>query len=160
MPTTTNLGLTLLEGQSLVDYNDINNYVKAIDSLGVDYVSRKGVDGNWWFRVWKSGRCECGVDNKAVYESVNLNTEWGGNKTTGLWVPSSRLQPWNSFPVNFVSRPYVNVCFNYCTENASCIVIQSSVSLTNPPQFVIANSGRTILNDVQLSVNCTGNAKG
>lgn len=154
MAQTKNLKLTLLEGASVVDYNEINNYVKSFDALGLEYVTSKGTKGNWWYRVWNSGRCECGVDNRKYYDSLQITNRWGD---TGLWV-TSRINPFGNYPNTFTARPFANVCFNYCTEAASCIVIQSqTIGGTTSPSFVLANSGSSVLHDVQLSIFCTGN---
>lgn len=154
MQETTNLRLNLLEGSSVVDYNEINAYVTAIDKLAVEFVREKGTSGNYWYRKWSSGRAECGVDNREFYKSLDLRTQYGG---TGLYIPSGRLNPFGQYPIHFLSRPYASVCFNYCNESASCVVIQSQTAgQTNAPSFVIANSGPVTLTSVQLSIFCTG----
>lgn len=154
MAETTNLKLTLLEGSSIVDYNQINAYVSALDNLGLDYVTEKGTSGNWWYRIWKSGRAECGVDNRQYWDSLALNNNWDWPP---LWIPAGRLAPFGKYPINFVARPYANVCFNYCKENASCIVIQSNTAgSTDAPSFVLAGSANVVLNWVQVSIFCTG----
>lgn len=155
MATTTNLKLTLLEGASVVDYNQINAYVKAFDALGKDYVTEVGTKGNYWYRIWKSGRCECGVDNRRYFDSLPLDRSWGG--TTGIWITNGRIEPFGDYPRTFVARPYANICFNYCTEAASCLVIQSqTMGGTKAPAFVLGNSQSIVLHDVQLSIFCTG----
>lgn len=155
MATTKNLGLTLLEGASVVDYNQINGYVNSLDKLGVEYVKTKGREGNYWFRTWSSGRAECGVDNRKFYESLNFGTQWG---QTGLYFSGGRLNPFGQYPVHFTDRPYANVCFNYCEEAASCVVIQSqTVGPVNAPSFILANSNPGVLTNIQLSIFCTGN---
>lgn len=155
MAVTTNLRLSLIEGSDVVDYSVLNGWMNSIDKLGVEYVTKKGKYGDYWYRIWSSGRCECGVDNRWKYSSLTFAREWASS----LWIPSGRLNPFGDYPVNFVDRPYAAICFNYCSEEASCIVIQSSTGgPTHAPEFVLANNNRSTLTNVQLSIFCTGNA--
>ena len=154
---TNNLRLYTLQGSDPVDYTVLNGWMENIDKLGVEYVTKKGTYGDWWYRLWSSGRCECGVDNRRKYDSLTIGT----NYTSNLWITNGRIRPFGEYPVNFVSRPYAAICFNYCQEQASLIIIQSSsVGPTQSPEFVIANSQPITLHDIQLSIFCTGNATG
>lgn len=155
MSVTKNLRLNLIEGSDVVDYSVLNGWMNTIDNLGVEYVSKKGTYGDFWYRIWSSGRCECGVDNRLKYSSITFTNQW----TNGIWIPNGRLRPFGDYPVNFVSRPYAAICFNYCDEQASCIIIQSSTGgPTQTPEFVIGNSWNSTIHNVQLSIFCTGNA--
>ena len=160
MATTNNLRLELLEGESVVDYNQLNGWMSTIDQLGVEFVTKKGTSGNFWYRIWSSGRAECGVDNRLFFNSLSLNN-------SSIWPPfhvnsGGRLSPFGGYPINFVSRPYANICFNYCDQTASCIVIQSSqAGSQTAPSFVLANNSYSTatLTNVQMSIFCVGNTK-
>ena len=156
---TKNLGLYTLQGSDPVDYSVLNKWMENIDRLGVEYVTKYGKNGDWWYRIWSSGRCECGVDNRTKFESLTLNRPYIPN----LYIPAGRVRPFGDYPVNFLAgtRPYATICFNYCNQDASCIIIQSSTAgETQTPEFVIANSQAITLTGVQLSIFCTGNASG
>lgn len=157
MAQTDNLKLTLLEGSSVVDYNQINDYARAIDKLGLDYVTASGKRGSWWYRLWKSGRAECGIDDLNI-GSVNVY------RYQYAWAPfyvSDRIDKWETYPLNFTSRPYANICFNYAEPSASCLIIQTTTSgYQDPPTFVIMNSASVIFSNVRCSIFCCGNASG
>lgn len=76
MSTTSNLGLNLVTSADFVDPDTafVKNFEK-IDTLGLDYITNKGTTGNWWWRQWKSGRMEMGVDSQ-TFSTFSLQT-WG-----------------------------------------------------------------------------------
>lgn len=155
MASTSNLQLTLLEGSSVVDYNQLNTWANAIDRLGVDYVVEKGTYGNWWFRVWNSGRCECGVDNKQYFDSLAITD---GTKWKPFYVNTGgRRSVFGDYPKPFKTRPYANICFNYCDEYASMVVLQANEgSTTKAPSFSLMNADSYTIHKVQLSIFCVG----
>lgn len=156
MAVTNNFKLKFIEGSDVVDYNRINNYISTLDGLGTEYVLQCGTKGIWWYRKWSSGRAECGVDDSTFYKSLDLRngTDWKPFYITG------RINPFGAYPFQFSSRPYASVCFNYCTEIASCVVIQSqTISAERAPDFVLAATGPVTLTNVHLSIFCTGRYK-
>lgn len=154
MASTPNLQLTLLEGSSVVDYNQLNSWANAMDRLGVDYVTEKGTRSNYWYRVWNSGRAECGVDNQKYYDSLAITN---GTKWKPFYVNGTRLSVFKNYPVNFKTRPYANICFNYCDEYASMIVLQGNEgSTTTAPSFSLMNADSYTIHNVQLSIYCVG----
>ena len=64
MASTTNLEIEKLNSADYVSVEPINNAFDKLDALGVDYVTESGTSGEWWYRKWKSGRAECGIDQK------------------------------------------------------------------------------------------------
>lgn len=56
---TTNLKINLISSSDYVSPTPINDAIKALDALGVDYVTASGTSGNWAYRKWKSGQKEC-----------------------------------------------------------------------------------------------------
>lgn len=159
MATTPKLGLTLLEGSSVVDYTQLNSWMSVIDNMGEDYVVQSGNKNYWWYRIWKSGRAECGIDNHRYFDSINISD-------TGLWPPlkvSSLQTSFGNYPLTFVARPHANICVNYSEPSATIMVIQKSqAGELQVPGYILANAttGQNYFTNVQLSIFCTGVATG
>lgn len=132
---TTNLGLDIINSSDYVSPTPINNNMNKLDALGVDYVVAQGKSGEWWYRKWKSGRAECGIDSKQFGE-----VSW---RQTAIGYVSSDLS-FGAYPFSFVSRPYTSIVFegdlNYATRGSFC-VSKHSTSTTLSPTFFIADWG-------------------
>ena len=61
---TPNMSLALVPTSNFVTPEDFNRNFEKLDALGLDYVTEFGTSGEWWFRKWKSGRAQCGIDYK------------------------------------------------------------------------------------------------
>ena len=59
---TSNMTLEHIDPSDYVSPDVINSNFDKVDKLGVDYVVASGKSGEWWYRKWKSGRLEQGVD--------------------------------------------------------------------------------------------------
>lgn len=59
MASTTNLGLTKIQGADYVKPDTFNDNYDLIDPLGKDYVVDSGESGDWYYRKMKSGQLEC-----------------------------------------------------------------------------------------------------
>lgn len=142
MANTQNLGLTLIQGSDVVDYNVLNSNFTAIDKLGVDYVTEKGTKDRWWYRIWKSGRCEFGIDNWMMSNSnITFNTSW----TTG-WYRSQDFT-FGALPITPVSKPYMNVVLSYANSTNVGPVVQIGVagsSRMSPTWFMLHCRNTTI----------------
>lgn len=138
---TTNLGLTLIDPSDYVDPEPINENFKFVDKLAIDYVTEQGKSGEWWYRKWKSGRLECGVDSKQ-FESKPMHA-WG-NSENNLW--ATQQYSFGAYPFAFSSNPYYSVTFLSDTlkNPYGCMILyfnNSSVT-TMSPKFEILTSAR------------------
>lgn len=77
MATTSNLGLNIVSDGDYVNPKTAftDNFYK-LDNLGLDYVVETGTKGNWWWRKWKKGRLEQGIDSQTFSTFTSL-TPWG-----------------------------------------------------------------------------------
>ena len=162
MATTSYLNLTLLEGPSVVDYNSLNSWVQTIDRLGVEYVVKKGTKGEYWYRIWSSGRAECGIDNEKYYDSLRVDYT---NVWPPLRTPQRALTDFGNYPVQFTRRPSVTINLNYCYPESSWIVVQKAQSGSQTaPSYILAGcysssqSYDAYLSSVQMSIFCVGPA--
>ena len=71
-----NMGLETIDSSDYVSPTPINNNFQKLDALGLDYVVESGRSGEWWYRKWKSGRAECGIDDKN-FGTVSITKAWG-----------------------------------------------------------------------------------
>lgn len=141
MTNTTNMNIELINSSDYVDPSAINNGFEKLDVLGVDYVTESGTSGEWWYRKWKSGRAECGIDSHTFADSAM--TEWG----SGWYLTDIYSFP--AFPFTFSTVPHSTIMFLY-EENGSyggLIHIRAALSggtyLTMPPRFSIAHPTAT-----------------
>lgn len=56
MASTTNLGLTKIQGADYVSPDVFNDNYDKLDALGVDYVTERGISGDWVYEKRKSGQ--------------------------------------------------------------------------------------------------------
>lgn len=128
-----NMGLVSIDSSDYVSPTDINNNFEKLDALGLDYVTASGKSGEWWYRKWKSGRMECGIDDKN-FGDVAHTTPWGGMHI------SAQLN-FGAYPFAFASRPFATITFQSSVggEHMSYISYVSSTSTTTSPKFVIVD---------------------
>lgn len=133
---TTNLGLDIINSSDYVSPTPINNNMEKLDKLGIDYVVEQGTSGEWWYRKWKSGRAECGIDFKQFGEI----TSW---TQSGIGYITSELS-FGAYPFSFAARPYTSIAFegdlNYATRGSFCVP-KHSTSTTLSPSFFIVDWG-------------------
>lgn len=104
--TTTNLNISLIQSSDYISPDPINTAFKTLDALGVDYITERGTKGDWWYRKWKSGRAECGIDKYT-----------GATKTSVLWQEGSHMyicgeySAPSAFPVTFSTPPMTVVMY-------------------------------------------------
>lgn len=104
MANTDKLGMTLIQGSDVVDYNTLNNNFQILDKLGVDYVIENGTKGEWWYRKWNSGRAECGVDARNFG-----NVGFEGWTYQGFHITT--LVTFGNYPFTFSTVPNTIVTF-------------------------------------------------
>lgn len=127
-----NLGLEEINGGDYVSPDPINNNFEKVDALGIDYIIESGTSGEWWYRKWKSGRAECGIDYKDFGEqTLTMSSKWGNAISASM--------TFGAYPITFASRPYTMISFEYdalMAEGRMCTVItQSNNSVTTSPGF-------------------------
>lgn len=136
--TTTNLGLTLTSGSDLVDpATQLTANFEILDKLGLDYVIKQGTSGDWWYRIWKSGRAECGVDSKQF--ATKNSTKWGSLYSAGQY-------QFSAYPIVFSAPPFVTIMYRTEDNSYGGIIhihptAPSSQSnlLTRSPTFSVAD---------------------
>ena len=138
MAETTNLGIALIDASDYVSPDPINEGFELLDALGLDYiVEQSSNSGGWWYRKWKSGRAECGIDAKN-FGSVAHTTTWN------TMYRSPQLS-WGSYPFAFKSRPMVVMSFLYSADGGheSYVTYTGTTSTTVAPKFrlIDPNSG-------------------
>lgn len=145
--STTNLGFTLIDGSDYVSPSPINENFKIVDRLGLDYVIASGYSGEWWFRKWKSGRAECGIDAKQFAKSeVHV---WGG-ADSGLYATNG--YSFGAYPFAFSTRPHVNVSFQHDSSRTGrgslCILFNNDSATTQSPNFEVVDSWNEALQPI------------
>ena len=150
MANTTNLQLQKINSSDFVSPDPINNNMDKLDALGVDYITSKGTSGEWWYRKWKSGRAECGIDNKSFGEAV--------------------LQPWGNiyssydgfsfgaFPFAFEQAPFVSITSSSTNNSAyyGITVMASSSPTTLSPRFDLWRADKVDISNAIISIFVTG----
>ena len=154
MSTTTNLSIDLLNSSDYVSVDPINNAIEKLDVLGADYIVESGTSGEWWFRKWKSGRAECGVDCKN-FGTVSYKTAWGG-----LYRSDSNYS-FGAYPFAFAERPYVSVTFlsSDSSKQASFTVLQSAKDTASAPKFFFVDPYAETANNVCFGISVKGTWK-
>ena len=137
MSSTTHMNIALINSSDYVDPSVINNGFQKLDALGIDYITESGTSGEWWYRKWKSGRAECGIDSHAF--PTSRMTPW----LAGWYVTDPYTFP--AFPFAFAAVPHSSIMFLSEDNNqvGGFIHIRgrltSGTYLTMPPQFTIAD---------------------
>lgn len=128
---TNNLGLESVDPSDYVSPTPFNTNFEKLDALGLDYVTASGKSGEWWYRKWKSGRMECGIDDKN-FGNVSINQTWGG-----MYV-SNQLN-FGAYPFAFASRPFATISFqsSATAKHYGYVSYVSSTSTTTSPKFVL-----------------------
>lgn len=127
---TKNLNLPQFDGSDYISVDPFNDAFSKLDKLGTDYVVESGKVGEWWYRKWKSGRAECGIDAKE-FPRQNMQP-FGSSKELHMTPPTSV----GAFPIQFKSIPTVLV--NYLNDKAykgrGCFVINygNTTTTTGP----------------------------
>lgn len=148
-----NMGLVNIDSSDYVSPNDINNNFKKLDALGLDYVTASGKSGEWWYRKWKSGRMECGIDDKN-FGDVAHTAQWGSMYT------SAQLN-FGAYPFAFASRPFATISFqsNSGSEHKSYISYVSSTSTTTSPKFMLVDPNSGTANSAHFGIYVCGRYK-
>lgn len=150
-----NMNLVTINSSDYVSPDDINDNFDKLDILGLDYVVESGVSGEWWYRKWKSGRAECGIDNKN-FGNMSHNIAWNS-----MW--RTPEQSFGAYPFSFSSRPFATIVFNSnsagSTEHYSYIAQGSTSSTTASPKFFLVDPGNTTLTDACFGIYVCGRYK-
>lgn len=154
MSQTPNLGLTLINGSDVVDYQVFNKNFTELDKASRDYVTDTGTTNRWWWRKWKSGRAECGIDNMLLTnnQNANFNTSWGA----GLY----RCQDFDfgNFPLTFSAKPYCSVVLSYCAGDYTGPVVQHAAAggTNKAPAFYFLRPTTGTVSSCQWSIFVAG----
>lgn len=148
-----NMGLTNIDPSDYVSPDTINNNFKKLDALGLDYIVESGYSGEWWYRKWKSGRAECGIDYKN-FGNVAHTTGW-----TNMFV--SAPLSFGAYPFAFASRPFTSISFesNNGPVHNSYVSYISSNSTTTSPQFRLIDPRSDTANDAHFGIYVCGRYK-
>ena len=151
--TADNLGLSYINGSDYVSPKPINDNFKKLDALGLDYVVLTGYSGEWWFRKWKSGRAECGIDTKN-FGNVVHKTPWSN------WFISVDLS-FGAFPFAFAAPPFVSISFNGSSDarHRSYISYRGANSTTMSPAFNIVDPNSSTAENAYFGIYVNGRYK-
>lgn len=131
------MGLTTINSSDFVSPDPINANFQKLDVLGLDYVTEMGNSGEWWYRKWKSGRAECGIDSKQ-FDTIELHEGMiDANHENFYFSDQINL---GAYPFSFASRPFAQVVFegdrNSSNNNTAPVLsMMHSTSLTTSPPF-------------------------
>lgn len=150
---TTNLGMEIVPTSDFVSPEPFNRNFTILDTLGVDYIVEKGTSGEWWYRKWKSGRAECGIDDKA-FASQDHKDSWGS-------MYSTKNMSFGAYPFSFSSRPFVTISFNSDSSGShrSYISITSNNSTTQSPQFSLVDPNSGTISNPHFGIYVCGKYK-
>lgn len=146
MTGTDILGLNIINSSDYVSPDPINENMEKLDALGLDYVIESGTSGEWWYRKWKSGRAECGIDYKEFAEKPMTVLVSGGSGGFNLY--STASWSFGSYPFAFASRPTAIITFAYDkvrgnAPGANWVDQQSTESTTLAPTFAMIDTTGT-----------------
>jgi hypothetical protein len=132
MPTS-NLDLELVDLSDYVSPTPFNENFKKIDKLAADYIMESGKSGEYWYRKYKSGRMECGVDAKKFGTTDMVRMADSSNRSGYYRFPA--------FPFAFKSQPLVFIAFLKDDNGAGecSIDYNNSTTLTQPTTFAVVN---------------------
>lgn len=134
MANTSVMNIPLINGSDYIDPEVINNAISTLDGLGLDYVTEMGTSGEWWYRKWKSGRAECGIDQKTFADMTSY--KWGALYRVGPY-------KFPNFPITFSSPPISNIMYRSDNNDYGGILHvhpwYGTQALTAPPSFSIAD---------------------
>lgn len=137
MASTANLGLDVINSSDYVSPDTINKNFSKVDAVGKDYIVAQGTSGEWWYRKWKSGRAECGVDYKDFGVQDLNNAGWNG-----AFYGTNHMS-FGAYPFAFSKRPYTSIRFlndAVMGSNRLSIVVEgASTSTTRSPEFFLAD---------------------
>ncbi|UNI72539.1 MAG: hypothetical protein [Chaetfec virus UA24_144] len=128
------MGLETINLSDYVSPEPINRNFAKLDPLGLDYVISRGTSGDWWFRKWKSGRLECGVDFRDFGDQAAVN--WHG------WFATKNYLNFGAYPQAFRSKPFVMITYmgDARNSNRSSFVFQrANTSTTRSPDFYLCD---------------------
>ena len=147
---TNNLGLESVDPSDYVSPTPFNTNFEKLDALGLDYVTASGKSGEWWYRKWKSGRMECGIDDKN-FGNVSIAQTWGG-----MYV-SDQLN-FGAYPFAFASRPFVTITFqsSASARHYGFVSYVSETSTTTSPRFVLVEVSNATENSVHFGIYVCG----
>lgn len=137
---TKNVALELINADDLVSVDPLNTNFNKIDEQLADAIIERGEANGWWYRKYRNGRYECGIEFKWFAKSNLTNV----NNTYGV----SNEYTFGNYPITFVGRPYCNITFE--DENggnyANCfgwIAMNKMVQTAVSPRFkVVIDRGR------------------
>lgn len=138
MASTTNLGLDTINSSDYISPDVINKNFSKLDVVGKDYIVEQGTSGEWWYRKWKSGRAECGIDYKD-FGNQNLGSSgWATN-----WYGTGQMS-FGAYPFAFSKRPYTSIRFLndsvLGTGRLSIVVEGATTSTTVSPNFYLVDA--------------------
>lgn len=153
MSITPNLSLTKINADDFVSPDPINLAFDIIDKLGVDYVVEQGTSGEWWYRKWKSGRAECGIDHKNFGDLPHTQT-WGS-------VYTSRGLTFGNYPFAFVDKPYSIISFLGTSDQSHWpyVAQRGSNSTTISSPFALMDPLSGIAKDATFGIYVCGRYK-
>ena len=158
MSSTAHMNIQLINSSDFVDPSVINNGFQKLDALGIDYVTESGKSGEWWYRKWKSGRAECGIDSH-TFPNSKMNAWLAGWYLTDYYA-------FPAFPFAFAAIPHSSIMFLHQdgAQLGGFIHIRATLAdgtyLTMPPRFSIADpNGKISYTNTKCSIYTTGRYK-
>lgn len=156
MAVTDNLKLELISPSDFVSPEPINNMIKALDKLGLDWIVEEGTSGEWWYRKWNSGKAECGIYDHN-FGKVDHKTQWGAMFGT------DSQQTFGAYPFAFSKKPFVNISFNGdgsgTSSHQSYIAAAHSQSTTTAPPFRTIDPYSGTYNELHCGIFVFGSYK-
>lgn len=133
---TANLSLDRIQSSDYVSPETIDGNFQKLDVLGVDYITESGTKGEWWYRRWKKGRLECGIDFKnfgrqSFHTDPNLGNFY---ETVDL--------TFGAYPFAFAKRPFCHVQWegdSTTSWRGAYAVTRHTDSLTMSPSFFVVD---------------------
>lgn len=131
---------------------------KALENLGLlDYIVASGIDGDWNWEMWKSGKAVCwGV---ASLGNVNVNKRWGLSEDGYPWRESAAFT--EDFPEGlFIDAPQF---LDITVVNSTAAVFVSryveDLTATNTGKFTLSRPTSMTVNNVKLGFYAIGRWK-
>lgn len=152
MAVTTHLQLQKINNSDFVSPEPINANMDKLDKLGVDYIIEQGKSGEWWYRKWKSGRAECGIDNKS-FGSASVRS-WGNIFSTYNGFS------FGPYPFAFKTAPFVTVTRSPSTAASGAyfgvVTGEATSPTTQAPPVDLWRADEVEITKVVLSIYVTG----
>ena len=131
---------------------------KALENLGLlDYIVASGIEGDWNWEMWKSGKAVCW--GNASLGKVDVNKRWGSSEDGYPWRESAAFT--KDFPEGLFNAPPQFLDITVVNSTAAVVVSRylEDLTATNTGKFTLSRPTSMTVNNVKLGFYAVGRWK-